>query len=373
MLKRGNSVWNGILFIVFVSFLFPWSVFATRIESFEIDDEMKLPFIKPKHIDLVEKLSRKTNPEGVRLASSQTLTRKNNRTVSNNLVSGTTYWLKDQGIKYKSVKDDASYPQKMATLDIYYNKSKHVNKTTIVFVHGGGWVRGDKENILKNERLVNYFINKGYVLACINFRLLMNEESPGATYKDQASDIAAAIKWLHENIEKYDGNPNEMVLFGYSSGAHLASLVALDERYLEGENLSPKILKGVIAMDVHAYDIPLALSKMRGSSLENKMPLLEKLFGSEQTTQKKASPVNYVEGASDKTAFLLISAGQKDGKNQTVSRDVSEEFKIRLREDGHHAVHVHFASRGHVSLVMQFGGQKDGVAKVMSRFLEKIE
>ena len=58
------------------------------------------------------------------------------------------------------------------------------------------------------------------------------------------------------NVHRYGGDPAAFVLAGYSSGAHLASLVATDERYLEQQGLDTKIIRAVSAWDVPAYDVP---------------------------------------------------------------------------------------------------------------------
>ncbi len=121
---------------------------------------------------------------------------------------------------------------------------------------------GDKSNIRLHPELVNSFLNSGFVVACMNFRLIEKTRNSRVNYRDMLDDIARSMKWLSRHHQRYHARPDAFVLLGYSSGAHLASLPATDERYLAKQGLSPQIILGVSAWDVPAYDIPLALTLM---------------------------------------------------------------------------------------------------------------
>jgi hypothetical protein len=87
----------------------------------------------------------------------------------------------------------------------------------IVFVHGGGWKRGSKDNAtgrLKPE----HYPSQGYAFASINYRLV-----PAATVEQQAADAAAALKAL---CARADVDPRRLVLMGHSAGAHLVDRIA---------------------------------------------------------------------------------------------------------------------------------------------------
>lgn len=256
-------------------------------------------------------------------------------------------------------------------LDVYHMPGDK-NKPVVVFVHGGGWTSGDKSNLYKNDKLLNFFIENGFVLVSVNFRLLLNKNDPQATYKDQANDIAESLKWVSKNIKEYGGNPEGVILFGYSSGAHLVSLLGTDKRYLSRQGMSIDFIKAVIAMDVHAYDIAMALAMMPDTALEEKIPFMKSIFTENRAGQDDASPINFISSEGN-TRFLIISAGMKEGRAQNVSQFVSKLFADNLRQAGHHAIHVHFENRSHVSLVLGFGHENDGVSIVINRFLNTVK
>ena len=84
-------------------------------------------------------------------------------------------------IQYRESKAPV-YPQNAFHLDLYYSTGREAQRV-IVFVHGGGWMRGDKSNIQKNPALVDFFLRKGYVVASINFRLPQRDNPRGSPTK----------------------------------------------------------------------------------------------------------------------------------------------------------------------------------------------
>ena len=64
------------------------------------------------------------------------------------------------------------------------------------------------------------------------------------------------LGWVHRNIAKYGGDPTRIFVGGHSSGAQLAALICIDDRYLKKEGMSFDVLKGCVPVDGDTYDIP---------------------------------------------------------------------------------------------------------------------
>ena len=257
-----------------------------------------------------------------------------------------------------------------STLNIYYRDNKLEGKTVIIFVHGGSWSAGDKDAIEKNPDVLSFFLALDFVVVSINFRLVDMDDLFQIGYRQQAEDIVSAIKWLSENVSNYGGSNNQFILLGYSSGAHLAALVATDTSYLNSDKVSVNIIRAVIALDVHAYDVPLAIELMKGTPLEKHIPSNEAIFGKTRQEQMKGSPSSFV--LNSKVPFLLVSAGRKDGMSQTLSREVTESFKRLLTKSGHMAIHVHLKSRSHRSIFLAFNQGEGQLGKVVTSFIEQV-
>jgi arylformamidase len=175
----------------------------------------------------------------------------------------------------------------------------------IVFVHGGGWKRGDKDNATGPEK-VAHFTGAGYAFASINYRLV-----PGATVEQQAADVAAALAWLKGHAATLGFDPARIVLMGHSAGAHLVALVGTDPRYLAAAGLTLADLRGVIALDGAAYDV--------ARQADAAGPLMRRTyaeaFGSDPVRQRALSPTLQA-AAPNAPAFLLLHVDRDDGKVQ---------------------------------------------------------
>ncbi len=274
----------------------------------------------------------------------------------------------ERNLRYRSAD---GWDTKFTELDIYH-RGNNGKRPVLVFVHGGGWVEGDKSNIALNKNMVNSFLDSGYVVAAVNFRLIEKKRNSKVKYADMAQDIAGSIKWLSQNVQDYGGDPQFFVLLGHSSGAHMAALLGTDASYLEDQELSLDIIRGVITFDIHVYDIPGALKAMKGTAFDKRIERLEQYFGDTEKEQKKASPAYFVNNGSN-IPFLLMSAGIKDGKRQTLTKEMTEEFKAALINAGHPAERYHYENSRHFDLPLGYGKGKIDIQAKVERFLNDVK
>jgi acetyl esterase/lipase len=99
----------------------------------------------------------------------------------------------------------------------------------IIWIHGGAWKYGSKENCP-----VLPWVQKGYVVASINYRL-----SQDAKFPAQIEDCKAAVCWLKQKALKYKIDSSRIVAWGDSAGGHLASLLGTADDMPEWENGQP--------------------------------------------------------------------------------------------------------------------------------------
>lgn len=113
---------------------------------------------------------------------------------------------KDELTTYKVFRDICYYKMDCGTqhekhfLNIYKPNEPHQEDyPVLIFVHGGGWRRGDR-NYLFNiyGRVGESFSSKGCVTVVISYRL-----APEYKHPDQVNDIGRAIKWVEENIAQW--------------------------------------------------------------------------------------------------------------------------------------------------------------------------
>ncbi len=130
-------------------------------------------------------------------------------------------------------------------LDLYLPRDKK-NFPVLVFVHGGAWRSGDRSQY---QALGERFARDGIGVAIPSYRLMPQNPHPA-----QIEDLAAAFAWVVRNISQRGGDASRIYLSGHSAGAHLAALLALDEKYLKKFDLDPSAIRGVIAMS-GIYDV----------------------------------------------------------------------------------------------------------------------
>ncbi|AJP71377.1 alpha/beta hydrolase [Sphingomonas hengshuiensis] len=95
----------------------------------------------------------------------------------------------------------------------------------LLYVHGGGFVQGDKRSPLGlpfYQNVGDFAARHGLLGVTMTYRL-----APDARWPAGPEDVAAAIAWLRENSAEYGGDPDRLFLAGSSAGAvHVASYVA---------------------------------------------------------------------------------------------------------------------------------------------------
>jgi len=262
----------------------------------------------------------------------------------------------------------------MATLDITW-LDDGVTKPLVVLVHGGSWVGGDKSNFESAApAFIPWWLDRGYAVASVNFRLASKLGTPkNVLPTDQVSDIAHAIAWLHAQRDTFSILPDQIVLVGYSSGAHLVALLGADGTYLEEAGVEETILRATVSLDVHVYDVPYALELMVGTDVEQNIPLINHLFGETEEEQLTGSPIHHIDGWVAPT--LIVSVDEDPAVTGSYGHIVSEAAKnyvSALAEKGHVAQAFHDITESHTTLATGFGMDGDAVTGTVDTFLNGL-
>lgn len=111
-------------------------------------------------------------------------------------------------------------------LDLYRQRTadEHLRRPLVIYVHGGGWRRGDSRTLGAFENFPAVLASlaaRGYVVASVNYRLSAEARFPAAV-----QDLNAAIAFLREHAAPFGIDPGRVILWGDSAGAHLAALAA---------------------------------------------------------------------------------------------------------------------------------------------------
>jgi uncharacterized protein (TIGR03067 family) len=240
------------------------------------------------------------------------------------------------------------------TLDIYA-PIKGDGHPVVLWIHGGGWRRGDKANVQQKPQA---FVDRGFVFVSANYRFV-----PDVTVAEQAGDIAKAIRWIHDHAQDYGGSPDSIFIAGHSAGAHLAALVCTDERYLKAERLSLANIAGCIPVDSAAYDVPrrITLSVLRGKRFYTNV------FTEDEDKQKAVSPLAHVSEDKRIPPFLILHVADRPAAKMQ-----SEAFARALRASGVAATVFAAEDKTHMTINSELGQPDDPPTKALFGFLDQV-
>jgi acetyl esterase/lipase len=91
----------------------------------------------------------------------------------------------------------------------------------IVFVHGGGWRAGVRDNFAP---MAIRMAQRGYAAATISYRL-----SPEALYPAAVQDAHAAVRWMRTHAKEYGIAPDRIAIGGGSAGGQIAALAGVTD------------------------------------------------------------------------------------------------------------------------------------------------
>lgn len=214
-----------------------------------------------------------------------------------------------------SIVKDLEYavtPTGPLTLDIY-RPDAVVPAPTVLYLHGGGWAKGDKSD--DADRRLQPLAEMGVAVASVNYRL-----SPAAHYPTQLHDAKAAVRWLRAMGSDHGLDTERLGIWGASAGGYLAAMVGLTagNAALEGAVGVHHAHSSAVQAVVNWFSPTDLLSSTRRTGLEslilNRPPSVSALFGrsdfeSHDAELRSAGPIENVHSAAPP---FLIAHGNLD-------------------------------------------------------------
>ncbi|MBT8155668.1 alpha/beta hydrolase [Epibacterium ulvae] len=197
------------------------------------------------------------------------------------------------GLAYAQMFDEYAYgPHRKHRMDVYAPKGAE-KAPIILMLHGGSWTTGNKRvpNVWLSKS--RHFTSKGYVFISTNTRLM-----PDAGPLEQVQDLARALAFVEENAARWGGDPGRVILMGHSSGAHVATLLAVRQDLLQEAGVRAPV--AVVSLDTAAIDVAQGMAGVARR-------WLGPVFGEDQTLWHAASPSNYID-AEDPPLLIVCSS-----------------------------------------------------------------
>jgi acetyl esterase/lipase len=204
-------------------------------------------------------------------------------------------------------------------LDLYVPKNTKGRPLPVVmYVHGGGWLSGDKSDVLTSPGLATLLAD-GFAVASINYTLSSSKVFPQATY-----DLNASVRYLRYYAGRYHLN-GKVGLWGESAGGQLVALAGATcgDSSLEGdEGVSDKVSGCVNAVldgfgptdflqeDTHLYNSSSLLHDPANSPESEFLGCTEGLLACDASTVERANPITYITTSSKLPPYLIVQGNE---------------------------------------------------------------
>ncbi len=238
-------------------------------------------------------------------------------------------------------------------LDLYRSRGARGPLPLLLFLYGGGWDKGRREDYLfAAEGLAR----AGHLVLVPDYRLY-----PEVRFPAFLQDTARAVAWARGQAADLGADPGRLCLMGHSAGAYNAAFVALDPQWLAAEGLTPAALSAVVGLaGPYGFD-PLADAGTR--PIFDSGPAVEEM-----------QPVNFAAAgqAAGAPPFLLLHGAA----DRTVQPRNGDLLAQRLRAAGGAVEQDCYAGLGHVGIVLALAHGCRRIAPVLPRvlaFLDRAE
>ena len=174
-------------------------------------------------------------------------------------------------------------------MDIYRRRTATTPQPTIIYMHGGFWVAGNKEGAILN---LLPWMEMGWNVVNVEYRLGPSTLAPGAV-----EDCFCALRYVAQQAMMYNVDVNRIVVTGESAGGHLALALGIlpesegFDRECAANTPMPKVAAVLNWFGI--ADVPDVIDG------PNRRPPAERWFGSmpnrtRMEVAKRVSPMTYV-------------------------------------------------------------------------------
>jgi triacylglycerol lipase len=177
-------------------------------------------------------------------------------------------------------------------LDLFAPESGGAARPVLLYVHGGGFVGGDKRTpgTPYQDNVALWAVRHGLIGINMTYRLAPQHPWPAG-----AEDVAAAVAWTRREAQRHGGDPARIVLLGTSAGAvHVASYLAHPRFHPAG---GPGVAGAALLSGI--YDLAEA----------PRSPMHEAYFGTDVAVYRSASTLG---GLIETTVPLLFVVTEMD-------------------------------------------------------------
>jgi acetyl esterase len=191
----------------------------------------------------------------------------------------------------KVERDIAYGPHPHQRLDLFMPTSATAGRPLVVFVHGGAFVKGDKDRTPEiYSNVTRFFARHGIPAINMNYRL-----APETIYPGASEDVASVVAWAQAQAGRLGVDASRIFLMGHSAGGAHAGSYAYDKR------LQPQSGHGLAGLIIVSGRMRAETSPANPNARS-----VQAYYGADTEALDRASPVSHVDADSPAT-FIAIA------------------------------------------------------------------
>lgn len=244
-------------------------------------------------------------------------------------------------------RDQAYGPDARQRLDVFHRREAGGQLPVVVFVHGGGFVQGDKggPDAPFYNNIGAWAVRAGFVGVTMTYRL-----APAHKWPAGSEDVDSAVRWLVANVQRFGGSPQRIVLVGTSAGAtHIAGYFAGHGR---ASGAASRVAGAVFLSGIYRF----------GS--DDVDPHNDEYFGPDLARRSEFSTVATLATLRTPCLFTI-----NENDPPPWHRQVAVLVEACVNATGRYPRVLYLEGHNHVSNVMQLSSPGDTLGEPLARFV----
>jgi len=173
-----------------------------------------------------------------------------------------------------------------AKLDVYQPTNASGPTPTLIYIHGGGWVGGDRQAAFFNTMP---YLEMGWAVVNVSYRLARISLAPAAV-----EDCRCALRWVISHAKDYNFDANRLVLTGHSAGGHLSLITGMLPASAGLERQCPGNEELKVAAIINWYGITDVGDLLDGPNMKTYAVTWLSSLTNRYEIAKRVSPLEYV-------------------------------------------------------------------------------
>lgn len=233
------------------------------------------------------------------------------------------------------------------TLDVYYPETSDTLNPVFVFIHGGSWDSGSKDQY---GYLGRNLAKNGVVAVIVNYTL-----SPAAQIQDMSAEISRALHWVKDHAAAYAGDPTKITVGGHSAGGHLAAVAGTSE--------DSTLISKVVLIDAFGLDMVSYFQQYHNKYSQG----LYATFTEDPAYWRKWSPL-YQIAAGSAVKWMILTGGSTFPAIKSCNRS----FVSTLEKNQLPITTYEFPDKKHVAMIAQFLSAQNPAWDVLLPFIKSV-